>query len=54
VSARGREIVVFLSGTEIARAADPVVASGSIGIVANAGRNQNLIIELRSLRLYNP
>jgi class 3 adenylate cyclase len=54
VSARGREIVVLLSGTEIARAADPVVASGSIGVVANAGRSQNLIIELRVLRLYNP
>jgi hypothetical protein len=54
VSARGREVVVFLGGSEIARATDSVSASGAIGVVANAARNQSLVIELRALRLYNP
>jgi class 3 adenylate cyclase len=53
VSAHGRDIVVFLSGAEIARSADPVLAGGSIGVVAYAARNQSLVIELRALRLYN-
>ena len=54
VSARGREVFVFLGGSEIARATDSVSASGAIGVVANAARNQSLVIELRALRLYNP
>jgi hypothetical protein len=54
VSARGREVVVFLSGSEISRATDSASTSGAIGIVANAARNQSLVIELRALRLYNP
>ena len=52
-SAHGRDIVVFLSGAEIARSTDSIIASGAIGVVANATRNQSLVIELRALRVYN-
>ena len=54
VSARGQQLTVFLGGAEIARATDTVAASGGVGVVANAARNQSLIIELRTLRIYNP
>jgi class 3 adenylate cyclase len=54
VAARGQQITVFLGGAEVARATDTVAASGGVGVVANAARNQPLVIELRALRIYNP
>lgn len=54
LSAKGRQLVVFLGGNEIARATDTVAASGGVGVVANAARGQALVIELRALRVYNP
>lgn len=54
VAARGQQITVFLGGAEVARATDTVAASGGVGVVANATRNQPLVIELRALRIYNP
>jgi class 3 adenylate cyclase len=53
VSARGHEIVVLLSGAEIARSTDSLNASGAIGVVANGAKNKSLVIELRALRVYN-
>lgn len=53
-SAKGRQLVVFLGGSEIARATDTVAASGGVGVVANAARGQTFVIELRALRVYNP
>jgi hypothetical protein len=54
VSARGQQLAVFLGGAEVARATDPLAASGGVGVVANAARGQALVIELRALRVYNP
>jgi class 3 adenylate cyclase len=54
VSARGQQLTVFLRGAEVARATDPVAASGGVGVVANAARGQVLVIELRALHIYNP
>jgi class 3 adenylate cyclase len=54
VSARGQQLTVFLGGAEVARATDTVPASGGVGVVANAARSQPLVIELRTLRFYNP
>ena len=53
VSAHGREIAVFASGAEIARSTDSMIASGSMGVVVHAARNQSVVIELRALRVYN-
>ena len=54
VAARGQQLTVFLGGAEVARATDSVAASGGVGVVANAARSQSLVIELRTLRIYNP
>jgi hypothetical protein len=54
VSARGQQVTVLLGGAEVARAIDPVAATGGVGVVANAARGQALVIEVRALRVYNP
>jgi class 3 adenylate cyclase len=54
ISARGQQLAVFLGGVEVARASDTTAASGGVGVVANAARGQPLVIELRTLRVYNP
>jgi class 3 adenylate cyclase len=54
VSARGQQLAVFLGGAEVARATDAVGASGGVGVVANAARGQPFVVELRTLRVYNP
>lgn len=54
ISARGRDIVVSLNGTEVAKVSDATAASGAMGVVANATSGRPLRIELRRLRVYGP
>jgi class 3 adenylate cyclase len=54
VSARGRDIVVLLGSTEVAKVSDATAASGVMGVVANATSGRPLRVELRRLRVYGP
>jgi class 3 adenylate cyclase len=53
ISAKGRDLVVYLGGVEVARAVDPQVASGGIGVVVTATRI-GAGVDLRTLRIYAP
>lgn len=54
ISAKGRDIVVYFNGVEIARATENVVAQGSMGIVVNAARDESFVVRFTDLRVFGP
>jgi hypothetical protein len=54
VSAKGRDIVIFVDGVEVARATENVVAQGGMGIVVQAARNEAFVVRLTELRVFGP
>jgi serine/threonine-protein kinase len=54
VSAHGKDIVVFLGTSEVARVRESVAASGVLGVVVNAVPGRSVVIALRRLRLFGP